>query len=360
VKPVAVALAALPVLLLGAHATGRQAARAENASGDPYELMYLPEGKVLRAASLGNRSLLADLVWLRTIQYYGEQRLTTRNYDQAERLFQVIYDLAPTFKGATRFGALVLSQDAGNPEGAIALLDRAAADDPAAWEYPFDQGFIYHTVAHDYAKAADAYRRAAELPGAPDLAARLAGLSLAKLGDRDSAREIWRALLAESENELTEAVAVRNLKNLDLEDAEDALTASVERFRAEKGRIPANWEELIRAGHLDALPAEPWGGAYFWDPATEHVWSSTTVDRRMAASRDVLRGLVQRYAAEHGAPPAALEELVDAGYAKFPPWEPFGLPLAYDPASGRIAWTPPWPATEPGLQDGKGGKESTS
>lgn len=346
-KPALATLVAVPVLLAGAYGAGHQAARAQNASGDPYELMYLPEGRVLRAASLGNRSFLADLVWLRTIQYYGEQRLTTRNYDQAERLFQVIYDLAPTFKGATRFGALVLSQDAGNPEGALALLEKAAAETPNAWEYPFDAGFIYQTVLKDYEKAGAAYRRAASLPGAPDLAARLAGLSYAKLGDRAEAREIWVAIRDEAENDMTAALAERNLKNLDLEDAEETLTDAVHRFRAERGRIPANWEEMVRAGTLAAIPGEPWGGAFFWDPGTEKVYSSTTVDRRMATARSAFRRYVELYAARHGARPRTLQDLVDAGVARFPPWEPFGIALQYDPATGVIAWNPPWPEIEP-------------
>jgi tetratricopeptide (TPR) repeat protein len=340
---------AVLAMLAAAYGAGRSAASAQNASGDPYELMYLPEGKILRAASLGHRSFLADIVWLRTIQYYGEQRLTTRNYDQAERLFQVIYDLAPTFKGATRFGALVLSQDAGNPEGALALLARAAADDPLAWEYPFDAGFIYQTCLSDYARAGEAYRRASMAKGAPPLAGRLAGQSFARFGDRASAREIWQEILAGAENDMSRRLAERNLVNLDVADAEEKLTAAVLRFRVERGRIPANWEEMVRAGAIDAVPAEPWGGAYFFDAGTGQVWSSTTVDRRMATTREVFRGYVRAYAAARGARPATLEDLVAEGFARFPPWEPFGLRLEYDAATGRVAWNPPWPASEPGL-----------
>lgn len=346
-KPAAALLAAVPVLLAGSFAAGRQAERAQNASGDPYELMYLPEGQVLRAASLGNRSFLADLVWLRTIQYYGEQRLTTRNYDQAERLFQVIYDLAPRFKGATRFGALVLSQDAGNPEAALSLLQRASADDPTAWEYPFDAGFIYQTVVRDYQKAGAAYERAAALPGAPELAARLAGLSFARLGDRSSAREIWREILDGAENDLMRAVAERNLRNLDLADAEDTLTDAVLRYRASRGGLPANWEEMVRLGALTAVPTDPFGGAFFWDPGTEKVYSSTTVDRNMAIARTVFSRAALMYRAKHGTFPGTLDDVVGDGLVKSAAWEPFGLSLEYDPASGRVAWNPPWPEVEP-------------
>jgi tetratricopeptide (TPR) repeat protein len=348
----AVVSALIAVLLVAAaRAAAERAARAQNATSDPYALMYLPEGRILRAASLGHRSFLADLVWMRTIQYYGEQRLTTHNYDEAERLFQVIYDLDPRFKGATRFGALVLSQDAGNPKGAIALLRRAAADDPSAWEYPFDEGFICQTVLNEYGEAGAAYQRAADLPGAPELARRLAGASFARLGDRKSAREIWAAILAGAENDMTRRIAQRNLKNLAMADTEEALTDAVRRFRDQKGRLPENWEELLRARMIDALPHEPWGGAFFWDASTDKAYSSTYVDRNMVVTAELLRSNVALYHRRHGRYPETLDELVTEGLVKFPAWEPFGVSLEYDARSGRIAWNPPWPPAEPGLRE---------
>ncbi|NNE44592.1 MAG: hypothetical protein HKN12_10310, partial [Gemmatimonadetes bacterium] len=133
-------------LIVTAHFAGERAGAYRAGPSDDAELMYLPAGPILRLAAFGHRNFLADLVWLSVIQYYGEQKLSGENYAQAERLFQAIYDLDPHFDGATRFGALVLAQDAGSPEGGIALLDRAARDHPDRWEFPFDRGFIQQTV----------------------------------------------------------------------------------------------------------------------------------------------------------------------------------------------------------------------
>jgi tetratricopeptide (TPR) repeat protein len=343
---------ALLIVALGlgsaAHGVGAKAGAARVGGNYDEELMYLPEGRILRMASLGHRNFAADLVWLKAIQYYGEQRLTTRTYAQAERLFQAIYDLDPHFKGATRFGALVLAQDAGNPEGALGLLGRARREHPTEWEYPFDEGFVCQTVAKDYARAGEAYRVASELPGAPDLAIRLAGISFAKLGDRQAAREVWNELLAESDNEMLEEIAVRNLRNLDMEDAQDLLSESVAKFREERGRVPADWNELIAAGYLAKMPADPFGGGYFLDAASGRVWSTTHVDRRMAQERDIFAGLLRELQQVDGKWPAGFDAVVDRGLARFPPWEPFGLSLQYDPSTGAVAWNPPWPEVEPG------------
>jgi tetratricopeptide (TPR) repeat protein len=333
-----------------AHVMAESAGAAKNAGDDPDRLMYLPEGRILRMASLGHRRMLADLVWLRTIQYYGEQKLSGRNYDEAERLFQVIYDLDGSFHGATRFGALILSQDANNPDAALRLLRRAQADHPSAWEYVFDEAFVLQTILRDYESAAHAYRRASTMPGAPEVAARLAGLSFARLGDRVAAREVWWSILSEADNDLMKQVAERNLMNLDLEDMQDRLTAAARRYREDTGRLPADWRELAQAGLAEVPATDPFGGAYFLDGGTGEAWSTTYVDRRMSQVRNAFAEAVQAMRATDGRYPASLAAVVERGFQRFPPWKPFGITIDYDPATGVVSWNPPWPEIERGKQ----------
>ena len=345
-------LGAALVLLSAAHVAGERAGAAKNAAADPDELLYLPEGRILRSLSLGHRNLLADVVWLQAIQYYGEQRLTTRNYEQAERLFRVIHDLDPTFKGATRFGALVLAQDAGDPQAALGLLARAERFDPTAWEYAFDRGFILQTVLKDYEAAGAAYREASRRPGAPVVAGRLAGLTFARLGDRAASRDVWLALWEDAENDMMRSVAERNLRNLDMEDAEDRLEAATRRFLAERDQLPAQWGELEAEGFVAQLPVEPWGGIFLIDPETLDVWATTRLDRRMAQERDVFQGYVRLAQHADGRWPSSLDALVERGIAAGPASRLLGLGLDYDPATGTVSWNPPWPATESRNQGG--------
>lgn len=343
------------VLGASAHFVGENARAAQTHGEYDEDLMYLPEGRVLRMVSLGHRSFVADMVWLAAIQYYGDQRLTEQRYDQAERLFRAIYDLDPEFKGATRFGALVLAQDAKNPAGAIALLDRAVRDHPDTWEYPFDRGFIYQTVLSDFGAAGESYRMASRLPGAPDLAVRLAGLSFARLGDRDAARDVWTAMRDAGDNDAMVRIAQRSLKNLDLEDAEDLLSDAMLRFRRDNDRDAEDWAALVAAGYLEAVPPEPFGGLFFLDAASGRVYSTTHVDRRMAQERGVYAQLVRSLHEAEGAWPASLADVVDRGLALSGPWEPFGLTLDYEPEDGTVSWNPPWPETEPGKHgEGRG------
>ncbi|MCA9752808.1 MAG: hypothetical protein KC591_11500 [Gemmatimonadetes bacterium] len=336
--------------LTGSYFAGARADAGKNASRDPNDLMYLPEGEVLKTLSLGHTNLMADLVWFHAIQYYGEQRLSTQNYDQTERLFQVIYTLDPTFVEATRFGALILSQDAGNPEAALRLLERAEHDDPSRWEYPFDRGFIHQTITRDMNAAGDAYRRAASLPDAPDLAIRLAGISFAKLGDRDTAREIWRSILQDSDNDFLSSLAERNLKNLDLDEFEERLTEAVHAYRDRTGTTPTSLAELLAVGILDTVPAEPWGGRWLWVPENDEVLSTTTIDRRMATVRSYFAGLAANYRHKTGEWPDSLGVLVDEGFSENPPWSPCGLTLGWNRRNGDVIWSPPWPPVEDSTQ----------
>jgi tetratricopeptide (TPR) repeat protein len=337
-----------------ANSVGEKARTSRLAKSNPDELMYLPESHVLRAASLGYTNVVADFIWLRAIQYYGEHRLTDRNYPQAERLFQSIYDLDPAFKGATRFGALILAQDAGNAKGALALLERAERDHPHAWEYPFDQGFIRQSISKEYAAASRDYTRASKKPGAPDLAARLAGLSATRLGDREAAREVWQQILADPPNELTRRIAERGLKNLAIEDTQDLLTEAMTKFRQKHGRVPRSWTEALQEGLISSLPEEPFGGAYLYDPQTDRVRSTTTIDREMNRQRSVVANLLP-VAREKlgGSYPGTIEEMVKMDILDAAPSRPLGIALTYDPATGTVSWNPPWPRVE-GESEGGG------
>jgi tetratricopeptide (TPR) repeat protein len=345
------ALLAALVLGLLAHIVSERTRSEQLASRDPNELMYLPESRVLKAASLGFSNLFADIIWLRAIQYYGEHRLTDRNYPQAERLFRTIYDLDPAFKGATRFGAIILAQDARDPDGAIELLERAEQDHPEVWEYPFDQGFIHQTIRKAYAEAAEDYHRASLLPGAPDLAARLAGYSYVRLGDRSASRDVWSSILADPPNEMMRRIAERGLRNIAMEEAEEKLTEQVAKYKAKTGRWPKEWKDVHEAGLLDVMPVEPYGGRYFIDPETGSVHATTSIDREMKRQRSIVASALEVAHEKMGDYPGTLELLVRMGLLDQAPWRPLGVALTYDPASGAVAWDPPWPMSKDEVEE---------
>src|ERR1044071_7665822 len=106
------------------------------------DALYISSGKTLKRLSLGFDGLVADLYWLRTIQYFGskaQQVKGARNINDVsdwhlgllEPLLNITTELDPHYIAAYRFGALFLPDI--NPEGAIRFVARAIRDNPDEW-----------------------------------------------------------------------------------------------------------------------------------------------------------------------------------------------------------------------------------
>src|SRR4030095_1933213 len=91
------------------------------------EVLYLPSGKVIKTLSLGHNGLLADVYWMRAVQYYGGKRLKNeKRFDLLDPLIGIATTLDPQLIHDYRFGAIFLSERspvaARQPAKALALL----------------------------------------------------------------------------------------------------------------------------------------------------------------------------------------------------------------------------------------------
>ena len=73
------------------------------------EVLYLPSGKVIKTLSLGHNGLLADIYWMRAVQYYGGKRLKNeKRFDLLAPLIGIATTLDPQLIHAYRFCAIFL------------------------------------------------------------------------------------------------------------------------------------------------------------------------------------------------------------------------------------------------------------
>lgn len=192
------------------------------------ELMYFPSGAFVRQTALGQESTLADLAWLRAIQYYGHHRLTDRKYDMIGHVFDIITTLDPQFVQAYVFGAVVLSQDAGKPDEALALLRKGMRNNPEDWFLAFETGFVYYIVLHDYASAGRYFSLSARLPDAPVFTSRFAAFVEERAGRTETALELWKQVADASENKYIKEIAEEKVKKLKAELAREKSQRSKE------------------------------------------------------------------------------------------------------------------------------------
>ncbi len=279
-RPAATRLAALVVLLLVA-AVGLQIVRDRAFPRDPIaeSVLYVQSPEVMKRLVLGFDALVADVYWIRALQHFGGTRRAVggpQRYELLYPLLTIATGLDPLFNIAYRFGALFLAEappgGPGRPDQAIALLERGLEARPDAWRYMQDIGFVHYWWRHDYRAAADWFRRAAEVPGAPWWLQSLAAATLTQGGDRRASRTLWQSLLESADdNEWLRRDAAIRLQQLDALDQIDQLARAIQRYRAAGGTAPYLWRDLERMGLVRGIPHDPSGTPLVLVPETGQI-----------------------------------------------------------------------------------------
>lgn len=265
-------LAAPLLALLVAAAAGLQWRRdqAYEAFRADTRMLYVSSGAALQRMALSFDTLLADVYWIRALQHYGRAGRAGGGAGGCELLYpllDVATTLDPRFDVVYRFGAIFLAEGcpdaAGRPDLALALLRKGMRARPERWQYLQDAGFVHYWWLNDYARAAHWFQRASEMPGAAWWLRSLAADTLARGGDRDGARTLWRQMHQAFDNAWLRAEARRRLMQIDALDAIDTYTQAVARFTRSAGRPPSAWAELLADGGDE--PRDPAGYPYVLD-----------------------------------------------------------------------------------------------
>ncbi len=228
----------------------------------PGEVDPLPDGKALRVLALGFERLVADLFWLRTTYYLGDEEADEAGFPAAARLAQLVTDIDPNFTTAYIVMNSVLTVLTPQHDAAIALLAKGIRHNDHHWKLHFLQGFTLFFDKGDYARAAEHMQAAAER-GGPDYLPLLATRLYAQAGSPETAIAFVVARLQQERDEEARQQLTRRLLDLQIERDLLALDAAIDRFRAAHERSPDALDQLVEAGLLRELPRDPTGGAYF-------------------------------------------------------------------------------------------------
>lgn len=227
------------------------------------ELMYFPSGIALRAMSMGFYAPMADLVWLRFIQYYGEHKLTDLKFDMMHHILDILTTLDHRFGYAYSLGGLMLTHDADRPDQARALMLKGMRLNPDDWRIPFMYGFVHYVFLKDYDIAHTFFRLAGTKQNAPDIPKRWAAFTLhKKVGDLNRSLALWTELYRNTTNDLEKEVALMYIQDIQMELDIRFLDTRITAFREKMSRAPVDLRELIVTGVIDVLPVEPHGEQY--------------------------------------------------------------------------------------------------
>jgi hypothetical protein len=235
------------------------------------EVLYLWRGEQVKRLFPGFEALAADLYWLRTVQYFGGQRVFAdgKSFDLLRPLIDITTTLDPKLDIAYRYGAVFLSEPppvgAGRPREGIEILEKGVRAQPDSWRLRQDLGFFHYLYLHDAVTASKVLSEAADIPGAAYWLKSMAADILAESGDRQNARRMWRRMYEQSEEGVIKTNARQRILSLDAEDLAEALSARVSAFERLHGAKPRTLDDLRSSGAWDGPVVDSSGVPFSYD-----------------------------------------------------------------------------------------------
>jgi hypothetical protein len=242
------------------------------------DLLFFSSPDLIKKMALGYDSLLADIYWMRTIQYYGNRDAADKRplrYKNLATLLDITTTLDPNLLDAFRSGSLFLAEadpiGAGQPQEGLKLLDKGISTHPEEWQLYYDKGFIYYMNLQDYKAAGEVWLSGSRLPEAPVWMQNLAAMSLSKGGAVEIAIGLWRRQYEESDRESVKENARNHLLSFQVAGDLWTLEAMISRYQEKTGSLPQNLKELVRGKSRKYATIDPLGTPYQYDPKTGKV-----------------------------------------------------------------------------------------
>ena len=303
------------------------------------ELLFLPSDKLLSHFTSGMADIVADMLWIKCIQYTAKHFKGDRKFTWLNHMCKMITGLDPYFVAVYHYGSIFLVACKADDDAGIDLLKKGMANNPRAWELPYEIAMTYLINRKDKpdspVHAAYYLAMAVETGTAPPFVAELA----ATLQDRhdllDVESEMWENTLKTGDKFMKE-LAERKLTELALRRACADLTQAATAYTAQYGHPPTSLEDLVTARLVTGLPADPLGGNFFID-AQRAVQNTTIVDERVSWALSAIRNAIENYKKKSDKYPATLQELIDKLFIDKIPAHPYaGRMWQYDPATGDV------------------------
>jgi len=278
------AVGLLGVVVAGSSVRLQQAAPVSGAA----EVVYLPDARLLRPLVLGYDNVLANLLWFRTISYFGGHFQTDRAYPWLARMCDLVTDLDPRAEHVYRFAGLILPWEANEVDEGIRLLEKGVRDLPDAWQLHYYLGMTRYYFKDDPDTAAEELGTAARLPGAPPLVGRLAAVMHGRRSDPATTIQFLRELLKNAESEQMREVLTRSLEDAEFRAAAAAIEGAVDAYRQQFGALPPSTDALFERGIIHGqLPPDPYGGRWEVDQGGRVRSSSGRTPRELHESEAV-------------------------------------------------------------------------
>ncbi len=290
------------------------------------ELLYLPNEKLLNHFTGGMSSVVADVLWLKCIQYTSKHFRSDRKFTWLDHMCGTITRLDPHFTDVYLYGGIFLAAIKADSDASIELLQKGMVENPDAWELPHEIAMVYLLNRREEpdspSRAAEYLKMAVDTDNAPQSVINLAQNLAIMHNLTDVERAMWLEMKENSGEKMMRDLAERKLQELTLRESCDVMNKAIEMFREKHGRPPETLQQLVSGGILVAVPTDPLGGKYFLDQ--EDVAQNTTLlDATVERRLDRIRAGLERFKERTGHWPETLEEAVESDDLSFIPKNPY-------------------------------------
>lgn len=231
------------------------------------DLNFLPSGKIVKTASVGYEAMVADLLWIRALGYFGGHSQAEKNFTWLGHLLDVVTDLDPMYQSPYEFGGIVLAAYSDDVDASIALLKKGLInvpqDHPRYYYLLFFLAFDYMYHKADALTAARYLEQASAFPQSPDYLPDLAARLYAKANCLENAEIFLRQMILSTDRRDLKEQLQQRLDQVIHQGHIEMLTRALDRFRHKFGKCPYALNELLENKIIEQIPRDPAGGAYY-------------------------------------------------------------------------------------------------
>ena len=229
--------------------------------------VILPPGKTLRILSFGFRNLIADMLFLWSIQFYSSYNLSNR-YDYIEHIYTTITDLTPQYADPYIVGAWIMALETKEYKMAIRLLEKGSENNKDDYIFDYEAAYYAFDNLKDYDLAEKLFKRAAERANAP-AAIKRNWAHLVYMQDKlEFAWNIWADINKNAKTRIEKDASFNHLYQIKYEMDKKFLEEKIEQYKKRYKKYPPELEDLKRVGLVKSVPGDFRGNMYIYNPVT--------------------------------------------------------------------------------------------
>lgn len=272
------------ITFLGAYRINRHIEQSFHSNTSEVHLLYLPSGKFLKGAALAYDEIFADLMFIKTLGYFGSHAKTDRNYTWLAHMLEVVTTLDPLYQFPYEFGGVILSTEAHDVEGSIAILKKGminvSKEHPRYWYFPFYCAFQYMYFHKDYETAANYLEQAMTFEQSPPYLPLLVARLRANAQSPEAALPFLQEMIKTTDDDSIKKHLIRRIQEINVQSHLNFLSKAVEIYRSIfNDTPPKKLDDLVIYGIISAIPEHPMGGGYYYYADDTHeVKSSIEID----------------------------------------------------------------------------------